>query len=149
MFVAAQHLFAIFLLVGQGARDPRQAQAARGNLHVFAVINAAFTQLLGKRTIHARKRGAQAHAQHQENHEIQCQHGNIMNVRKTIEAANCLTQGANAIREGEKRADSLIEASHHLNRIQARSGRNLHEHQNDAETFSYVLEQHGKRVNDA
>ena len=64
VLVAAQHLFAIFLLIGQGARNPRQAQAARGNLHVFAVINAAFTQLLGKCAIHARKRRTQAHAQH-------------------------------------------------------------------------------------
>ena len=72
-----------------------------------------------------------------------------MNVRKTIEAANRLAQRADAIRKREKRADSLIETRHHLNGIQARGGRNLHEHQNDAQALAHVLEQHGKRVNDA
>ena len=72
-----------------------------------------------------------------------------MNVRKAIEAANRLAQRANAIREREKRADSLIETRHHLNGIQARGGWNLHEHQNDAKAFTYVLEQNRERVNDA
>ena len=141
-----QQVGAEFFVVAHGAHNLSRPVTAFGQLHFLAVHDVAFRELLGEHAIKVREEGARKGADEQENREEQREHAYEAEPHVPVEAADAFAHGVDAIREREDRIHRLKEARGELNGVQARSARDLHKHQNDAQALAHMLQRGGKRV---
>ena len=127
-------------MVAHGAHNLSRPVTAFGQLHFLAVHDVAFCELLGEHAIKVREEGAREGADEQENREEQREHTHEAEPHVSVEATDAFAHGVDAIREREDRIHRLEEARGEFDRIQARSARDLHKHQNDAQALAHMLQ---------
>ena len=127
----------------------RNAEGTTRHFNLLTVVDAAFANFLRKGAVDVCQHRTQRYTQHQEQCKETQQDEYVSKIGGAVEAADGLAHGADAVGKGEQRADGLVEAGGHFYGIQAGSGRNLHKHQNDAQTLAHVLQQRGEGEDDA
>ena len=127
----------------------RNAEGSGGDFDRFAVVDAAFAHLAGGHTVHVGQKRTQEQSRCAGTAEEQGEHGDVSCVVQSVEPADGLAQGADAVGERKERIDRLEKSRGHLYRVQAGRARDLGEHQHDAQAFAHMLQRDGQRVDDA
>ena len=101
-----------------------------------------------KEQVEVEQQRTQLQTNKERNDKEDAQDAQVEQVVERVHAADGLAQQVDAIGKGQQRMQPLEEAGHHLDGIHARRARDLHNDEDDADSFTDMLKGSGQRIDD-
>ena len=140
---------AVAAFVGQHLNGLGHVVSAFRKLHFLADNHVAFLDFAGEQSVEVDQQRTDRQTDDERHGGKQQQRADRLGPMAVVEAGNGLAECVYRIAEWHERIDHAEEFRHHLDRIQAGSAWNLHDHQRHAQALADVHERGGQRVRDA